>query len=136
MDNPPGNCSAETGAAPCPDPDSSGNPEGGPCITSQHCAAGTSCVAPFEDGHVGDFTCTSQCIANEDQGAWCLDDTACCEVGAICTSRGLCVTPEGSADDTGTSTGDTGTDGSSGSSDGTTDASSGSEGTTGSTGMG
>lgn len=101
QDVPPGNCSAGTSAQPCPDPDSSGSPEGGACLESEHCADGNACVAPFEGGEVGPFTCTSQCIPIEDEGAWCLDDLACCEPTAVCNARGLCVVP-GGVDESGT----------------------------------
>jgi hypothetical protein len=135
MDTPPGNCSAETGADPCPDPGAStGVPEGGACLESSDCAAGTVCIAPFVDGEVGDFTCTAQCIALMDESSWCLDSTACCDPGAVCSTRGLCV--EGSLDDSGTAadsgtgTGEgTGTEGTAGS--GTTAGSEGSSGDTG-----
>jgi hypothetical protein len=103
MDTPPGNCSAGTTAAPCPEPGSSGSPEGGPCTEEVECAAGNACVAPFIDGEVGDFTCTSQCLALMDESAWCLGASACCDVGAVCSARGLCV--EGGLDDSGTGTG-------------------------------
>lgn len=106
MDTPPGNCSAGTGLAPCPDPGAStGIPEGGACRESSDCAPGNHCIAPFVDGDVGDFVCTAQCIALMDESAWCLDASACCDVGAVCSARGLCV--EGGLDGSGT-TGDTG----------------------------
>jgi hypothetical protein len=130
MDTPPGNCSAGTSAEPCPDPGSSGTPEGGACNGSQQCEAGNACVAPFVDGAVGDFTCSSQCIALDDESRWCLDASACCEAGAVCSARGLCILPEGGLDDSGTGTG-TG-DGTTGT--GTGSGSSGEAGTTESTG--
>jgi hypothetical protein len=125
MDTPPGNCSAGTSAEPCPDPGTSGSPEGGPCIDSQDCASGNACIAPFVGGEVGDFVCASQCIAQGDEAQWCLDASACCELGAVCSARGLCML--GGLDDTGTAgdgtagdgTAGTGTDGT-GSSGGST----------------
>ncbi|MEM9463419.1 MAG: hypothetical protein AAGF11_55265 [Myxococcota bacterium] len=140
VSTPPGNCSADTGAEPCPTPDSSGSPEGGPCINSDNCLDGGTCVAPFDNGEVGDFTCTSQCIGLADETRWCLDDNACCglEIGAVCTARGLCVIPEEGLDSSGTGTADssdtassggTGTAGSSDSGTGETEGSSGSSGT-------
>jgi len=125
MNPPPSNCSAGTGAEPCPpSPDSSGSPEGGPCIDSQDCLGGNACVAPFEGGQVGDFTCSSECIASNDEAAWCLDASACCDPAAVCIGRGLCV-PGGSIDSgTGSETGGSGSSG--------TGASSGSGGTEGS----
>lgn len=99
MDTPPGNCSAGTGAEPCPDPGTTGSPEGGPCVDSQDCAGGNACVAPF-DGQVGNFVCEAQCVPLEFPGAWCLDDGACCDPQAVCTTRGLCVIVEGQLDDT------------------------------------
>ncbi len=106
MDTPPGNCSAGTTAEPCPDPGTSGAPEGAPCISSAQCELGTSCVAPFVDGEAGEFICSSQCIVLGDESRWCLDASACCEPGAVCSARGLCV--EGGLDDTGTSSGTAG----------------------------
>lgn len=106
MDTPPGNCSAGTGLDPCPDPGAStGIPEGGACRDSGDCAQGNHCIAPFVGGDVGDFVCTAQCIALEDESAWCLDASACCDAGAVCSARGLCV--EGALDDSGTA-GDSG----------------------------
>jgi len=129
MDTPPGNCSAETGAAPCPDPGAStGVPEGGACLESNDCAAGTYCIAPFHDGEVGDFTCTAQCIPLMDELSWCLDASACCDVGAACNSRGLCI--DGGLDDSGTATDSgTGTEGTGTSSSGGSTAGSESTGT-------
>jgi hypothetical protein len=128
IDTPPGNCSAGTSAEPCPDPGSSGAPEGGACNGSQQCEAGNACIAPFVGGEVGDFTCSPQCIALDDESRWCLDASACCEAGAVCSARGLCILPEGGLDGTGTGTGD-GTTGT-----GTGSGSSGEAGTTESTG--
>jgi hypothetical protein len=105
MDTPPGNCPG-TGPEECPDPGAStGIPEGGACRDSSDCAQGNHCIAPFVGGDVGDFVCTAQCIALEDESAWCLDASACCTVGAECSARGLCV--EGGLDDSGTA-GDSG----------------------------
>lgn len=104
VSTPPGNCSADTGAEPCPTPGSSGSPEGGPCLQSSHCLDGGWCVAPFDDGEVGDFTCTSVCIDLDDETAWCLDDSACCAAGAVCSARGLCIIPESGLDDSGSGT--------------------------------
>lgn len=105
MDTPPGNCPG-TGPEACPDPGAStGVPEGGACRDSGDCAQGTHCIAPFVGGDVGDFVCTAQCIALEDESAWCLDASACCTEGAVCSARGLCV--EGGLDDSGTA-GDSG----------------------------
>jgi hypothetical protein len=142
MDTPPGNCSAGTSAEPCPDPGTSGSPEGGPCIESQDCAGGNACIAPFAGGEVGDFICVSQCIAQADESQWCLDASACCELGAVCSARGLCVlgglddsgTGDGPASDGTTGNGTTGTD--TGSSGGTTEGSGSDTGAaTGTTGM-
>lgn len=114
MDTPPGNCSAGTTGMPCPDPgQTTGVPEGGACLDSTDCASGTSCIAPFVDGEVGDFVCTSQCIGLMDESAWCLDASACCDAGATCNPRGLCI--EGALDDSGSGTASDGT-----ASDGTT----------------
>ncbi|MEM7159669.1 MAG: hypothetical protein AAF799_42910 [Myxococcota bacterium] len=121
---PPGNCSAGTSAGPCPN-DTGGNPAGSPCLEPDDCAAGVHCVAPYDDGEVGDFACSDQCIDLMDEQAWCLDAAACCTEGAICR-RGLCVLEDG-VDESGTAgsdSGDTGTgsgsdSGSGGSSDGT-----------------
>jgi hypothetical protein len=109
MDTPPGNCSAGTGAMPCPDPGTTGSPVGGPCLDSTDCAEGGWCVAPFNDGEVGDFTCVSECIPLMDESAWCLDASACCQEGAVCSARGLCV--EGGLDDSGTAGSGTASDG-------------------------
>jgi hypothetical protein len=145
MDTPPGNCSAGTGAMPCPDPgETTGVPVGGACLESNDCADGNVCTAPFVGGEVGEFTCTSQCIALGDEASWCLDAVACCDVGAVCSARGLCV--EGGLDDSGTGadsgsgTAGTGTEGS-GSGSGTAGTGSGSDtgtssGSTGTTGAG
>lgn len=122
MDTPPGNCSATVGVDPCPAPDTSGSPEGGPCRNTEDCVAGTSCVAPYVDGNVGDFVCSAQCIQLMDESAWCLDSSACCDESSSCSARGLCV-PGESLDD-------------SGSSDGTTDASSSGSGASSSGGSG
>lgn len=133
MPTPPGNCSADTGAEPCPNPTAdggtgtSGNPVGGPCLEPDDCQAGAACVAPYEDGMVGEFSCTDQCIALEDEASWCLDAAACCEPGAICR-RGLCVI-DGSAD---SGSGDSGS-GDSGSGD--SDSGSGDSGGSSSTGV-
>lgn len=106
VDTPPGNCSAGTGGIPCPTPGSDGSPNGGPCAATEHCAEpGSSCIAPFDDGQVGEFICTAECIALDDATAWCLDASACCTEGAICR-RGLCVPDEG-LDGSGTETGST-----------------------------
>lgn len=114
MDTPPTDCSAGTGAMPCPDPgETTGVPVGGACLESNDCADGNVCTAPFVGGEVGEFTCTSQCIALDDEAFWCLDSTACCDLGAVCNARGLCV--EGGLDDSGTAadsgSGTAGTDG-------------------------
>jgi len=93
MDTPPGNCSAGTSAQPCPNADSSGNPVGASCFDSDDCTSGTSCVAPYQAGEVGEFTCTDQCLPMLDENAWCFDASACCEPSAVCR-RGLCVPPE------------------------------------------
>lgn len=99
MDTPPGNCSAGTTGMPCPDPGTTGAPVGGPCLDSADCAEGW-CVAPFTEGEVGSFTCIAECIPLMDESMWCLDASACCEPGAVCSARGLCV--EGGLDDSGT----------------------------------
>lgn len=147
MDTPPGNCSAGTGLMPCPDPGDTGVPEGGACRESSDCANGNACTAPFVNGEVGEFTCTSQCIALDDESSWCLDATACCDPGAVCSARGLCVAggldDSGTASDTGSGTAGTGADGSGtgGASSGSGTAGSGSDtgassGSSGSTGAG
>jgi hypothetical protein len=105
MDTPPGNCSAGPTAEPCPDPGTTGSPEGGPCIDSLDCQGDNACVAPFVDGEVGDFVCSSQCIALLDESAWCLDAGACCDMEAVCSARGLCVVPEGGLDESGSGSG-------------------------------
>jgi hypothetical protein len=140
MDTPPGNCSAGTAAEPCPDPGSSGVPEGEPCNSSQQCAVGNACVAPFVDGEAGQFVCAWQCVELGDESQWCLDASACCEPGAVCSARGLCIA--GGLDDSGTGSGTagdgtvgTGTDGSGSSSSGeagtTTESTGSATGTTG-----
>jgi hypothetical protein len=112
MDTPPGNCSAGTGAMPCPSPGDTGVPEGGACRESSDCASGNACTAPFVDGQAGEFTCTSQCVPLMDESSWCLDASACCDPGAVCSVRGLCVDggldDSGTGSDTGTGTGTTG----------------------------
>ena len=130
MDTPPGNCSAGTDANPCPDPGTTGAGEGEACRESSDCANGNSCVAPFVAGEVGDFVCSSQCIALMDEAAWCLDATACCDPTAVCSARGLCV--EGPLDDSGTA----GESGSGTADDGSGTDGSGTAGTGASTGAG
>ncbi len=140
QDTPPGNCSASTGLDPCPNPGTSGSPEGGPCFNTRDCAGGNACVAPYDSGDIGDFTCTSQCIELQDDAAWCLDASACCDPNASCR-RGLCVAGPEQQDESGTgsSSGDSGSTGGSDSSSGGsgTAASSGSDtgAATGTTGM-
>lgn len=131
QDVPPGNCSAGT-TSECPEPGTGGSPEGGPCIDSNDCANG-NCIAPFIDGQVGDFTCTMQCISLEDEGAWCVDDSSCCDAGAgaVCSTRGLCVIPESGLDESGTADGTAGDSGTGGS--GTGGSGTGGSGTTGET---
>lgn len=112
MPTPPGNCSAGTGAEPCPNGDSSGQPVGGPCLEPDDCQQGAACVAPFEGGEVGTFTCTDVCIPVRDESSWCLDSAACCDTTNLCI-RGLCVVDDsataGSSD--GSDTGDSGSGG-------------------------
>ncbi|MCH9681476.1 MAG: hypothetical protein K0V04_08590 [Deltaproteobacteria bacterium] len=136
QDTPPGNCSAGTSSQPCPNPDSTGSPAGGPCFDSDDCSGGNACVAPYEGGEVGDFTCTNQCIELEDEDSWCLDAGACCDANASCR-RGLCVAGE-SADESGTGTAsDSSGSGTTGDTDGTTGATTGgSSGSGGSSGTG
>lgn len=96
-DLPMGNCSAGSGGA-CP-ADSGNVPAGFPCGASQDCEGDLTCVAPFADDEVGEFTCSAQCIPLEDEAWWCLDASACCDVDAVCSPRGLCLLP-GALDDT------------------------------------
>lgn len=123
MDTPPGNCSAGTGAAPCPDPGAStGVDVGEACRESSDCAGDNVCIAPFVGGEVGDFVCTPQCIPLMHESSWCVDSSACCDAGAVCSARGLCVAggldESGTAsDDGGTASDGTSTDGSSGGSE-------------------
>jgi hypothetical protein len=128
MDTPPGNCSAGPMADPCPTPDTTGAPEGEACASSAGCEGGNACVAPFIDGEVGEFTCTSQCIALLDETAWCLDAVACCDMGAVCNARGLCVVPAGGLDESGSGSGTAG--------EGTTDTGSSSSGSSSTAGSG
>lgn len=126
MDTPPSNCSAGTSAEPCPAGGSSGASEGEACLRSSDCADDNHCVASFMDGEVGAFVCSSQCVPQLDESSWCLDSSACCEVGAVCSARGLCV--DGALDGSGTA-GDA-------SSDGSGTATEGTDGSTGGTGSG
>jgi hypothetical protein len=135
MDTPPGNCSAGTGADPCPDPGTTGVPEGGACQQSSQCAPGSACIAPFIEGEIGEFECTSQCITVGDETAWCLDSSACCDEGAVCSARGLCI--EGALDESGTASDGTASDGTASdgtASDGTASSSGGSTSGTGGSG--
>ena len=116
MSPPPSNCSAGTGAEPCPATDS-GSPAGGPCRDSTDCLDGNACVAPFEDGEAGDFVCVTACIDLADEASWCLDASACCDPLAVCGPRGLCVI-QGGLDESGTAGSDSGSSEGSGSSGG------------------
>jgi hypothetical protein len=91
-DIPMGQC-GNTGCA-----DTGGVPVGFPCGGSTECSGEAGCVAPFADGQAGDFVCIAQCIPNNDEASWCLDDAACCDETATCSTRGLCVA--GAVDDT------------------------------------
>lgn len=96
MPTPPGQCSAGTGAEPCPnatETSNPGQPAGGPCLEPDDCQAGLGCAAPYQDGELGEFTCRDQCIELDDQASWCLDGAACCDPTATCR-RGLCVIDE------------------------------------------
>lgn len=116
-DLPAGNCMTGTGGCETEGDDASGGgAPAGTCQSTVECDAGQICVATF-DGDIGEFECRSMCIDDMDDGRWCLDDEACCNVGSVCSERGYCVPGEGTttADETGgdTTTTDTG-DGSTG----------------------
>ena len=91
-DLPMGNCSGGTSGGACPS-DSGNVPAGFPCSGTQECTGDLSCVAPFMDDEVGEFTCSAQCIPNDDEAWWCIDAAACCDPAATCSPRGLCVLP-------------------------------------------
>lgn len=121
-DLPMGNCSDGSGGA-CPE-DSGNVPAGFPCGGTAECSGDLSCVAPFADDEVGEFTCSAQCIPTDDEAWWCIDPAGCCDPNATCTPRGLCVVPDAiddtAGDDTiGASTGGSGSTGSGGSDSGT-----------------
>lgn len=95
-DLPMGNCSAGSGGS-CPD---TGNvPAGFPCGGTLECTGDLACVATFQEGEVGEFTCSAQCIPNDDEAWWCIDAGGCCDPTATCSPRGLCIVPDG-LDDT------------------------------------
>lgn len=97
MDTPPGDC--PQGQVCSGSSGTTGAPVGSPCFSSGQCVDEAACVAPFEDGMVGDFVCTNDCIGPMDEASWCLDPSACCDPTADCNARGLCI--PGALDDTG-----------------------------------
>ena len=107
---PPGDCETD---CPTANPGSDGASPGGPCLDSDDCAQGGICAAEF-DGEVQSFTCQLSCVPLQDDAQWCADDSSCCEAGAICSARGLCLIPEAGVDESGTGTGTDGGQGTSG----------------------
>lgn len=95
-DLPMGGC-AGSGSGGCV----TGTPVGFPCSATQQCVDAAVCAAPFADSQAGDPVCMPQCIPLDYEPAWCLDSSACCDAGAVCSPRGLCEMSEPPSDETG-----------------------------------
>ncbi|MGH1344027.1 MAG: hypothetical protein ACRBN8_20885 [Nannocystales bacterium] len=67
------------------------------CAGAGDCDDGAgACVADWEAGERGPFTCRFVCIPTLDETSWCSDDASCCDAAASCTPRGYCIVSGGS----------------------------------------
>lgn len=105
------------------------------CETTEDCAAGGFCVAPFDAGAPtvalgrGDPVCIDECVGALALDRWCMDDAACCD-GLTCDALdGLCRDAASDSSSSGATTWAT-VDGSSGDGDSSGETASSSDGTT------
>jgi hypothetical protein len=92
--------SAATGTQPPPECESTKDCE------TEGTGPGGFCVAPFDTGEgMGPAVCVPECLGENDNQRWCIDDAACCD-GLTCHEvDGYCQPPDFPATSTGTGTG-------------------------------